>query len=215
MQALKPRFSSDSTQTTKAGYRDLSDYDLVVASQQHDEKAFTALYERNLRQVGVTVFRLAPDWQSSHDDMVQEVFVRVWKSVATLKNPWAFKTWLNRLITNMFYDELRRRPAIATLSLDRPINYEDDDGGDCPSRDIVDVKHQPEDNFARKQLMEQITVSLALLPRQFAKVVALREFDGLSYEEIAVRTKTSLGTVKSRIARGRTKLQAHLQPLIA
>jgi RNA polymerase sigma-70 factor, ECF subfamily len=213
MQALKPRFSSNLPEVTKVSCRALADYDLVVASQTRDEIAFSILYERHVRHVRAAVFRLSPDWQSSHDDMVQDVFVRVWKSICTLKNPWAFKTWLNRLITNMFYDELRRRPGMATLSLDRPFNFEDEE--DFSSRDIVDARHQPDDDFASKQLMEQIAVSMALLPRQFAKVVALRELDGLSYEEIAVRTKTSLGTVKSRIARARIKLQAHLQPLIA
>jgi RNA polymerase sigma-70 factor, ECF subfamily len=213
MQALKPRFISNPPEVRKVSCRALADYDLVVASQTRDKIAFTVLYERHERHVRTTVFRLSPDWQSSHDDMVQDVFVRVWKSIYTLKNPWAFKTWLNRLITNMFYDELRKRPGMPTLSLDRPFSFEDEE--DCSSRDIVDVRHQPDDDYARKQLMEQITVSMALLPRQFAKVVALRELDGLSYEEIAVRTKTSLGTVKSRIARARTKMQAHLQPLIA
>jgi RNA polymerase sigma factor (sigma-70 family) len=213
MQALKPRPSFKSLEATKMNCRALADYELVVAAQTLDQTAFTVLYERHVRHVRASIFRLSPDWQSSHDDMVQDVFVRVWRSLYTLKNPWAFKSWLNRLIRNMFYDELRKRPGMPTLSLDRPFNLDDEE--DFASQDIVDVKDQPDDRYARKQLLEQITVSMTLLPRQFAKVVALRDLDGLSYEEIAVRTKTSLGTVKSRIARGRTKLQAHLQPLIA
>ena len=213
MQALKPQFSSNSSKAAKVNYRALPDCDLIVAFQKHDEEAFTVLYERHVRLVRVILFRLSPDLQSCHDDMVQEVFLRVWKSLYTLKNTSAFKTWLSRLVTNIFYDELRKRPAFPTMSLDRPFNYEGDD--ECASRDIVDVKHQPDDHLAGKQLMEQINVAIALLPRQFAKVVALRELEGLSYEEISTLTKSPLGTVKSRIARARTRLQLQLQPLIA
>jgi RNA polymerase sigma-70 factor, ECF subfamily len=213
MHALKHLLSPNLRITEQLAYRDLSDYDLVVASQKQDENAFTVLYGRYLRHVRVSLFRLSPDWLGTHDDMEQEVFVRVWRSLSTLKNPWAFKSWLNRLVSNMFYDELRRRPKIPILSLDRPLNYDDDEDGS--SRDIADTGYRPDDNFANQELMKQINGAMAILPQQFAKVVALRELDGLSYEEIAKLTKTSVGTVKSRIARGRNKMQSYLQPLIA
>jgi RNA polymerase sigma-70 factor, ECF subfamily len=213
MHALKPRLLPILCVTVKLRYSDLTDYELVVASQEKDQGAFTVLHGRYLRHVKATIFRLSPDWISNHDDMEQEVFVRVWRSLSTLKNPWAFKTWLNRLVSNMFYDELRRRPRTPTVSLDRPFNPEDED--DTSSRDIVDARPRPDDSYASKELMERINESMAMLPLQFRKVVALRELDGLSYEEIAVLTRSSLGTVKSRIARGRTKMQSYLQPLIA
>ena len=120
MNKRKPRLCFSLRTPVKADYRDLSDRDLIVASQKHDDHAFTVIYQRYSRYVRGIVFRLSPDWQSSHDDMVQEVFLRVWKSLNTLQNPLAFKTWLNRLITNMFYDELRRRPRFCTVPLDRP-----------------------------------------------------------------------------------------------
>ena len=63
--------------------------------------------------------------------------------------------------------------------------------------------------------MREINLAVALLPRQFGKAIVLREFEGLSYDEIAARTGTTLGTVKSRIARGRIRMQEYLQPLIA
>jgi RNA polymerase sigma-70 factor, ECF subfamily len=213
MHALKPRLLPILRIALRLSYRDLSDYELVVASQEQDQSAFTVLHGRYVRHVRATIFRLSPDWTSNHDDMEQEVFVRVWRSLSTLKNPWAFKTWLNRLVSNMFYDELRRRPRTPTLSLDRPFNAEDED--DTSSRDIVDARPRPDDSYASKELMERINESMALLPQQFSRVVALRELDGLSYEEIAVLTKSSLGTVKSRIARGRSKMQSYLHPLIA
>ena len=214
MYALNPGFSPNlRINADKVVYSNLNDHDLIVASQKHDRGAFTALYLRYVRHVRVTVFRLSPDWLNSHDDMVQEAFVRVWKSIDTLKNPMAFKSWLNRLVGNMFYDELRKRPKLSTVSLDQPHSYDDDQ--ECSSRDIPDVRQQPDESFATQELMAQIHGALASLPQQFAKVVALRELDGLSYDEIARITKTSVGTVKSRIARGRTKMQTQLQALIA
>lgn len=111
-------------ETAPIDYNDLRDADLIVACQKHDHLAFTALYKRYRRFVFSTLYRLSPDWLSNHDDMVQEVFMRVWGSLSTLKNPLAFKTWLNRLIENLFYDALRKRTSTQTISLDEAINDE-------------------------------------------------------------------------------------------
>jgi RNA polymerase sigma-70 factor (ECF subfamily) len=193
-------------------YEELRDDELIAACQKHDHLAFAVLYRKYKRFVYATLYRMAPDWLSSHDDMVQDVFMRVWGSLGTLKNPLAFKTWLNRLIANMFLDALRRRRVI-TISLDEAIN--DDDGQPSLTREIADTRNLPDEEFERKEVMQQVNTAVRFLPKQFAMAVVLREFDGLEYEQIAKLTKTSVGTVKSRIARGRAKIQTRLKALIA
>src|SRR5271170_1565093 len=91
-------------------YDELKDDDLIIACQKHDPLAFAALYRRYKRFVYATLYQMSPDWLGSHDDMVQDVFMRVWGSLGTLKNPLAFETWLNRLVSNLFCDALRKRP---------------------------------------------------------------------------------------------------------
>jgi RNA polymerase sigma-70 factor (ECF subfamily) len=194
-------------------YSELRDDDLIVACQRGNKLAFTVLYRRYKRYVASALYKLSPEWPGGHDDMVQDVFLRIWGSVSNLKNPLAFKTWLNRLVLHLFYDALRKRAKLATISLDEPIN--DEDGEACVSREIADTRNLPDDDFARNELMQQIDVAISLLPKQFAQAVVLREYDGLEYDEIARLTNSRLGTVKSRIARGRTKIQSRLKSMIA
>lgn len=195
------------------GYDELRDDELIIACQKGDQLAFASLYRRYKRFAYATLYRLSPDWISGHDDMVQDVFMRVWGSLRSLKNPLAFKTWLNRLVLHIFYDALRKRPRLTIMSLDDSINDEDGDTG--LSREIADTKNLPDEEFGRKELMQQIHGAISLLPKQFAQAVVLREFEGLEYEEIARLTNSQIGTVKSRIARGRSKIQSHLKLLIA
>lgn len=191
-------------------YQDLQDYELVLACQHKNESAFNELYKRYVRHVRSSLNRLAPDWYDLHDDLVQECFIRVWKSSHTIKNPRAFKSWLEQVISHLVYDQLRRRATCPVVSIDEPLR--NDDGSESGSRDIADTRHQPDDNFARQETMDQIHAALELLPQQFKNVIVLREFHGLSYEEIAEQTNTEIGTVKSRIARAKTKMQSRLRP---
>lgn len=118
-------------------YADLQDYDLVLACQKRIGAAFNVLYNRYFNYVSGALRRTAPDLATIHDDMVQEVFIRVWKFIDKLRNPRAFKSWLNQLIVHVFYDELRKRPKDFVVSLDEPLKGADGDE-DGASRDIVD-----------------------------------------------------------------------------
>jgi len=190
-------------------YKDLDDYDLVLACQHQDESAFNELYKRYVRHVRSSLNRVAPDWFNIHDDLVQECFLRVWKHSHTIKNPRAFKRWLDQMVSNLVYDHMRRRPKCPIVSIDEPL-WNDSDV-ESSSRDIPDTRHQPDEHFERQETLDAIQAALELLPKQFKNVIVLREFHGLSYEEIAARTHTEIGTVKSRIARAKTKMQSRLR----
>lgn len=194
------------------GYSQKSDRDLVMACQRREQAAFEELVKRHQKTVYVLLYQLAPDWKDT-SDLAQEVFIRVWRSITNLRNPNAFRSWLTQIVTNIFYDELRKRPRkLPTVSMDEPIGT--DETGETSTRDIPDESIVPEEKALNKELSSVIRESMMKLPEQFRTAIVLREVEGLSYEEIAVITKTEMGTVKSRIARARTKLQQMLKPYL-
>lgn len=192
-------------------YSQKSDRDLVIACQKREPAAFEELVKRHQKTVYALLYQLAPDWHDT-SDLAQEVFIRVWKSITNLRNPSAFRSWLTQIVTNIFYDELRKRPRkLPTVSMDDALGDDDSDG---PSRDIPDESEIPDENLLNQELSAVIRQAMLKLPEQFRTAIVLREVEGLSYEEIAVITKTEMGTVKSRIARARSKLQEILKPYL-
>lgn len=153
------------------------------------------------------MYHLAPDWQD-RADLAQEVWIRVYRNIKRLNDPIKFRGWLSRIATNLFYDELRKRKRVSSpLSLDAPRNMEDGEmdweiAGDNPS---------PEEELTTREFYEQLQEAIAELPEAFRTTIVLREIEGMPYEEIAEITGVSLGTVKSRIARARSRLQSQLQ----
>jgi RNA polymerase sigma-70 factor, ECF subfamily len=194
-------------------YSQKSDRDLVLGCQKRDPGAFEELVKRHQRTVYALLYQMAPEWIDTAD-LAQEVFIRVWRSINNLRNPSSFRGWLTQIVTNLFYDELRRRPRrLPTVSMDEGLDP-DAEEGESATRDIPDVSLLPDEKVLTKELSEVIREAMSKLPEQFRTAIVLRELEGLSYEEIAILTKTEMGTVKSRIARARTKLQELLQPYL-
>jgi RNA polymerase sigma-70 factor (ECF subfamily) len=194
-------------------YSQKSDRDLVLACQKREPQAFEELVKRHQRTVFSLLYQLAPDWEDT-SDLAQEVFIRVWRSINNLRNPASFRGWLTQIVTNLFYDELRKRPRrLPTVSMDDSHGGEDGES-DGSTRDIPDTGILPDEKILNKEISEVIRQAMLRLPEQFRTAIVLREVEGLSYDEIAVITQTEMGTVKSRIARARTKLQELLKPYI-
>ncbi|ELS04945.1 RNA polymerase sigma factor, sigma-70 family [Xenococcus sp. PCC 7305] len=188
----------------------LSNYDLILLCQegaQPDRAAFAELLSRYQSHVNRLLYHLAPDWEE-RADLAQEVWIRVYRNIKRLKEPVKFRGWLSRIATNLFYDELRKRKRIARpLSLDAPRSVKDGEmtwelPSDMPS---------PSDNLATSEFYDKLQRAIAELPESFRTTIVLREIEGLPYDEIAAITGASLGTVKSRIARARLKLQSILR----
>ncbi len=188
----------------------LSNYDLILRCQaglRPEKAAFAELVRRYQSHVERLLYHLAPDWQD-RADLSQEVWIRVYRNIKRLNEPVKFRGWLSRIATNLFYDELRKRKRVRSpLSLDNPRSAEDGEmdweiAGDNPS---------PEDELTTREFYEQLHEAIADLPEVFRTTIVLREIEGMPYEEIAEITNVSLGTVKSRIARARARLQSQLQ----
>ncbi|MBE9077595.1 sigma-70 family RNA polymerase sigma factor [Romeria aff. gracilis LEGE 07310] len=187
----------------------LSNFDLVLCCQTQlrpDQSAFSELMRRYQPHVERLLYRLAPDW-TDRADLSQEVWIRVYRNVCRLKEPIKFKGWLGRITTNLFYDELRKRKRVELpLSLDAPRLLSDGQvDWEIAAEDASPVEHMMAQEF-----YDRLRQAISELPEAFRTTIILRELQGLSYEEIAEITQVSLGTVKSRIARARHRLQAEL-----
>lgn len=191
----------------------LTNYDLILRCQsglRPDKAAFAELIRRYQSHVDKILYHLAPDW-SDRADLAQEVWIRVYRHIRRLQEPCKFRGWLSRIATNLFYDELRKRKRISTpLSLDAPRNLEDGE----MDWEIPSDNPGPTDDLITREFYDQLQEAIADLPEVFRTTIVLREINGMAYEEIAEMTGVSLGTVKSRIARARQRLQSHLQPYI-
>jgi RNA polymerase sigma-70 factor (ECF subfamily) len=153
------------------------------------------------------LYHLAPDWQD-RSDLAQEVWIRVYRNVKRLNDPVKFRGWLSRIATNLFYDELRKRKRVSDpISLDAPRAMDDGD----MDWEIASADPGPEENLTTREFYDQLNEAIADLPEVFRTTIVLREIEGMAYEEIAEITGVSLGTVKSRIARARQRLQFQLQ----
>jgi RNA polymerase sigma factor (sigma-70 family) len=188
----------------------LPNHDLVLQCQtghRPDRAAFAELMRRHQAHVDKVLYHLAPDWQD-RADLAQEVWIRVYRNIPRLQEPVKFRGWLSRIATNLFYDELRKRKRHATpLSLDAPLSFEDGQ----VDWEIADHSPGPEENLTTREFYDQLQSAIADLPEVFRTTIVLREIQGLAYEEIAEITGATLGTVKSRIARARSRLQEQLQ----
>ena len=185
--------------------------ELVSLSQHDDYAALEELIKREQKNVYASFYYLDPHREDLLD-LTQDVLLKMSRSIKSLRNPKLFKSWMGQIISNRFYDELRKKkrsPDVVSIDL----TWEDDNKN-CPILDLHDKQAKPEEKTMGNELSEIIVEMISRLPEHFKFVIVLREIQGLSYEEIAKITKTNVGTVKSRIARARNKLQECLKPYV-
>lgn len=191
-------------------YKKMSIEELVVLAQQEDFKALETLIKRIQRDVYATLAYMKNN-NDRISDLTQEVLVKIAKNIQNLKNPKYFNGWLNQIITNTYYDDIRKQKKIPeTISIDytcEPLNL-------GIKIDIPDKKSKPIEKCITSECEKLIKSAIRELPEAFRIPIILREFQGLSYEEIARTTNSSIGTVKSRISRARIKLQEILKHYI-
>lgn len=193
----------------RRAYCEVSDSQLVLLAQQQDKLAFEILIKRYEKLVKGLLANLAPDF-CDLPDLVQEVFIRAWRSIHLLRNAKAFKSWLCQICTHLFYDELRRDwRTMSATSLDQTL-YADEDN--CATRDLRDIAAGPEEILQRKDTTKIVGDAMSRLPKQFRVAMVLRDIDDYTYAQIADLTESDIGTVKSRISRARLKVRKILQP---
>lgn len=192
----------------KLFYKKIPLNELIILSQKNDYKALEELIKREQRNIFAT-FSYLSKTRENIADLTQEALMRMARGLANLRNPKNFKSWLNQIVTNLFYDELRksvRKPQLISIDIEQDEN--------SFGKQIPDYRHKPAEKALSAELDNTIRNEIKNLPEHFRIAIILRELQGLSYEEIAEATHTTIGTVKSRIARARIKLQDGLRHYI-
>lgn len=180
----------------------------LVARVQHGERmAFDLLVIRYQSRVGSIISRYVQDSQDVLD-LTQESFVKAYRAIGRFRGESAFYTWLYRIAVNTAKNHLEsrsRRPQAV-------MEVEDAEQLDAAPglRDLG----SPERQLQRDQLRQAIDVALSALPEELRSALLLREFEGLSYEDIAQVLECPIGTVRSRIFRARDAVDRHISPLL-
>jgi len=178
---------------------------LVERARQGDVDAFEALIVQYERKVYNLAYRLTGNPEDA-SDLAQEAFVRVYQSLGDFRGDSSFATWLYRIVANACRDELRRRQRQRTVSLE--VTVENEDGEMV--RQYADEGEGPDQALERVELQRLVRETLATLDEDHRQILILRDFQDLSYQDIAELLNLSLGTVKSRINRARNALKEKL-----
>lgn len=179
---------------------------LIRMAQQGDLDAFNRLVLAYQDMVFNQAYRMISESEVA-EDAAQDAFIIAYRKLNTFRGG-SFKAWLLRIVTNLCYDELRRRKRRPTTPLE-PIDQEDEEI-ESP-RWMSDPAETPEEKAERAELGRAIQRCLDELPADFKAIVTLVDIQGLDYAEAADASRSPLGTVKSRLARARTRLRDCLQ----
>jgi len=183
-----------------------SDEVLIKKFQDGDVYAFEEIVHRYKDPLVNFVYNFLGNRIDS-EDVVQETFLRVFKNKHLYQNIAKFSTWIYTIASNLAKTELRRRKRRRFFSISQ-MGFDDKD------YDLPDGMHTP-DKIVDGQMKEKdIRDEIQALPPKFREVVVLRDIQELSYEEISDVLKIPIGTVKSRVNRGRLRLQKKLQHLL-
>ena len=179
---------------------------LVERAKTGDREAFRKLVERHQRRAFAIAIGLVRD-ENDAREIVQEAFLRVYRSLDKFKGGSSFFTWLYRIVTNLAID-LMRKPARREAELyDNPSIADDADAFPFVSK-IAGA--DPIDVVRRREIAERINDALAALPPYHRSVILMREIEGMSYQEMAEAMQVSKGTIMSRLFHARQKLQRAL-----
>jgi RNA polymerase sigma-70 factor (ECF subfamily) len=184
----------------------LSDEDLILDFQNGEVAAFEEIVRRYRDPLFNFVVRLLGDAFYS-EDVVQETFLRVFRNKHRYHQVAKFSTWIYTIASNLAKTELRRRKVRNFFSISSK-------GEDEKDYDLQDMSSDIERDVDGIIKNEAILKEIDALPYHFKEAVLLRDVQDLSYEEISQILNVPLGTVKSRVNRGRSRLQKRLKFLI-
>ena len=180
----------------------LEDFRLIDMAVGGDDKAYAKLLQRYRRPVYHVILKMVRNVDDA-EDLMMESFSKAFRSLHRFKKDFTFSTWLFRIATNNTIDFIRKK-KLHTLSIEN--TFTDDDGASV-SIDIEDKGNlDPQEEAIRNQKEEIIQVFVNMLPPKYQKLVRLRYFHELSYEEIATELQAPLGTVKAQLHRARELL---------
>jgi len=180
------------------------DKSLVELSISGDAGAFEELVTRYEKRIVAAAIRLCSNREEG-EDMAQEAFIKAWRALAGYRGQASFGTWMMAILTNIWRDRLRKTQLPAD-SMDALTQVEDGE----TRKQYRDESPGPAAISESLETKEVLGGMLSELKPEFREALVLRDIQGFSYEEVAVITGVNLGTVKSRINRGRTALKERI-----
>lgn len=184
---------------TIGNIRDLTDVELIADAVGGREDRFEELVRRYQRPIIGYVFRMLGDYEASLD-VSQEVFIKVYNSLARYSSEYKFSTWLYRIAHNAAIDHLRRNSI-------NPQSIETENADGSYQLQIESPLPNPEQDRERSEWRTEIEAVVKCLPTAYKELILLRHSQDLSYDEIAQVTQLPLGTVKNRLFRAREMMR--------
>lgn len=182
-----------------------TDEELISRFQQGELAAYDELVKRFKLPLFSFINRIVKN-PGVAEDILQETFIRLYINKDSYRQIAKFSTWIFTIGSNLAKTELRKRKVRKWISLS---GYSDDDR----PIEVVDKSASPIDDVQRLDIREKFNVEINKLPQVFREVIELRDVQELSYDEISSILKVPLGTVKSRVNRGRQRLKKKLQSI--
>jgi RNA polymerase sigma-70 factor (ECF subfamily) len=184
---------------------------LVARSQRGDVNAFNELILHYQQSTYGVVYRMMGDADIAAD-VTQDAFIAAFRAIQSFHVGSSFRAWLLRIASNLACDHWRRTQRHPLESLET-LTDEDEPHAASDLSALVETGQEanPEEYLLSQELQELIQRGLQALPLDQRVAVVLCDIEGLSYEEISISTQSNLGTVRSRIARGRARLRQYLE----
>lgn len=174
-----------------------SDYELVKASIDGDEQAFEELVTRYKRLIYSVVYNMIND-KEEINDLAQEVFIRIYKSLGRYDPQYKFSTWAVKITTNLCLDTIRKKKIVS-----------------APLDEVMEVSSDldtPEDNYIKRERSMKIREAIMELPEKYRIPIVLFHQNNMSYEEICTALGEPMTIVKNRLYRARMMLRDKLMP---
>jgi len=185
------------------------DEQLVERVRDGDKQAFDMLVAKYQRRLMRLLSRIVHD-QAEAEDVVQETFIKAYRALRHFRGESAFYTWLYRIgintAKNFLATQGRRTPTSTEIDAEQAETFAD-------SEHLRDI-NTPESMLASKQIAQTVNAAMDALPLDLRTAIALREIEGLSYEEISAIMACPIGTVRSRIFRAREVIANRLRPML-
>ena len=202
--------ANQTVSSARAGLSEKTDEDLILLVQDGNNQAYDILVGRYKDRLYSYLYRMLGNGTEA-EEFAQEAFVRAYIHADKYRTVAKFSTWLYTIATNLVRNRIRnikRRPKMTSI-------WADEEGSDRGRwLDLKDEAPNPEETMDRSRLGELIQQAIEKIPSKYRTSFVLREMNGLSYEEIAATTGLKLGTVRSRINRGRMHFRKAVEPLL-
>lgn len=189
--------ATEATLTEAEVTKPVEESTLIKRASGGDAASFNTLMEAHERRMYAVALRMCGNHEDAQD-CLQEAMLRIYRAISGFKAQSSFSTWVYRITMNACLDELRKRKSRPNTSLDGLL-----DAGWSP----VDAGESPEARATRREMRRALQTFIGELPEDMRAAVVLRDIEGYSYEEIAGILDANVGTVKSRISRGRERLR--------